>query len=58
MESLRKRLSEISFTALYDAYYAAWARCKMERDGKVPKARFVQELVQAWKQLRKSGAPK
>lgn len=31
-------------TALYDAYFAAWTRCKMERDGKPPRARFVQEL--------------
>jgi hypothetical protein len=28
-------------------------RCKLGRDGRPPKVEFVQELVQAWKQLRK-----
>lgn len=55
LASLQKRLSEMSLTALFDAYYAAWTRCKMERDGKPPKARFVQELVTAWRVLRKAG---
>lgn len=53
LESLRRRLSEMSMTALFDAYYAAWTRCKMERDGRPPRARFVQELVTAWRVLRK-----
>jgi hypothetical protein len=50
---LRKQLSAMSMTALYDAYFAAWTRCRMERDGKPPRARFIQELVQAWRVLRK-----
>lgn len=54
LASLQHRLSEMSFTALFDAYYAAWTRCKMERDGRPPKARFVQELVQAWKAMRRA----
>jgi hypothetical protein len=43
-----------SITALSDAYYAAWTRCNLEPDGRPPKARFVQELVTAWKELRKT----
>jgi hypothetical protein len=45
----------MSLTALYDAYYAAWTRCKVEQNGKPPRARFIQELVQAWKELRRVG---
>jgi hypothetical protein len=55
LAALRKRLSNMSLTALYDAYYAAWTRCKVEQTGKPPRARFIQELVQAWKQLRRVG---
>jgi hypothetical protein len=33
------------------AYSEALERCKLGRDGRPPKAEFVQELVQAWKQL-------
>lgn len=51
--ALRQRFSRMSITALYDAYYAAWTRCRMESNGRPPRARFIQELVQAWKQLRK-----
>jgi hypothetical protein len=54
LAAFRLRLSRMSPTALLDAYYAAWTRCKMERDGKPPPARFIQELVQAWKALRKA----
>ena len=52
LAALRLRLLRMSPTALLDAYFAAWARCKMERDGKPPQARFMEELVQAWKALR------
>jgi hypothetical protein len=56
LAALRLRLSRMSPTALLDAYFAAWTRCKMERDGKPPRARFIQELVQAWRALRKAGS--
>jgi hypothetical protein len=45
----------MSLTALYDAHFAAWTRCEVEQNGKPPRARFIQELVQAWKTLRKVG---
>jgi hypothetical protein len=54
--AFRLRLSRMSPTALLDAYFAAWTRCKMERDGKPSRARFIQELVQAWKALRKANS--
>ena len=56
LAALRLRLSRMSPTALLDAYYAAWTRCKMNRDSKPPPARFIQELVQAWKALRKANS--
>jgi hypothetical protein len=49
LEVLRLRLSRMSPTALLDAYFAAWTRCKTERDGEPPPARFILVLVQAWK---------
>jgi hypothetical protein len=52
--ALRLRLSPMSPTALLDAYLAAWTRCNIERDGKPPQARFIQELVKARKALRKA----
>jgi hypothetical protein len=53
LEEPRQRFSRMSLTALYDDYHAAWTPYKMEHGGKPPKAAFIQELVQAWKQLRK-----
>ena len=52
LAALRQRLSQMSPPALLDAYYAVWTRCEMERYGNPPPARFIQELVQAWKALR------
>ena len=55
LANLRQRFARMSLTGLADAYYAAWLRCKMEPGGKPPRAAFIQELVQAWKELRKGG---
>ena len=55
LASLRERFARMSLTGLADAYYAAWLRCKMEPGGKPPRAAFMQERVQAWKELRKGG---
>ena len=48
---LRKKLSTMSITAVMDAYRSAYFRCKLEGD-KVPPARAIQTLVQAWKEMR------
>jgi hypothetical protein len=45
----------MSLTGLADAYNAAWLRGKMKPGGKTPRAAFIQEMVQAWKELRKGG---
>jgi hypothetical protein len=55
LEKLRQRFSKLSITGLSDAYHAAWLRCKLEPGGTAPRAAFVQELVQVWKELRKAG---
>jgi len=42
----------MSITGLQDFYRAAYYRCRLET-ATVPPARAIQELVQAWKALRK-----
>ena len=32
-----------AFTRTFDAYHAAWTRCKMEHGDKPPKAAFIRE---------------
>jgi hypothetical protein len=55
LTGLRERLSRMSMTSLEDFYHAAWLRCQRDRKGALPKAESIQELVQAWRELRKSG---
>ena len=50
---LRGRLSQVSVTAARDFYHAAWIRCGLERNGSWPRAEAMQELVQAWKEMRR-----
>lgn len=57
LAELRRQFATMSITALFDAYNAAWLRCKME-NGKVPRAEHVQQMVTAWKELRKLGTGK
>jgi hypothetical protein len=52
LAALQKKLANMSVTALHDFYFAAYFRCKYEH-GKIPTARAIQELVTAWKILRK-----
>lgn len=49
---LRRRLSQMSTIGVEDFSRAAYYRCRYE-DGQLPNARTMQELVQAWKQIRK-----
>ena len=53
LANLRRQFARLSVTGLYDAYHAAWVRCKVERNGRAPRATHIQELVQVWKELRK-----
>lgn len=50
LQQMRERLSRLSIEAVRHAYQTAYARCRMVND-RVPSARSMQELVQAWKQL-------
>jgi hypothetical protein len=42
----------MSITGLQDFYRAAYYRCHLD-SATIPSARAIQELVQAWKALRK-----
>jgi len=50
LKQMREGLSRLSIEAVRHAYQTAYARCRMVND-RVPSARSMQELVQAWKQL-------
>jgi hypothetical protein len=50
LNQLRQNLAHLSLDAVRHAYQTAYARCRMVND-RVPSARSIQELVQAWKQL-------
>ena len=52
LKEIRDRLAHLSIDAVRHAYQTAYARCRMVND-RVPSARSMQELVQAWKQLWK-----
>jgi hypothetical protein len=53
LADMRQRLARLSLDGLRRAYEEAWDRCRLERNGRAPRAEFVQELVQVWKLLRK-----
>lgn len=53
LKLLRNSLARLSLDAVRHAYQTAYARCRMVND-RVPSARSIQELVQAWKQLWKA----
>jgi hypothetical protein len=55
---LRTRLERMSVTAVHDFYFSAHLRCQLKRDGELPAPRDIQELVQAWKQIRSWSSPK
>ena len=52
LKETRERLARLSIDAVRHVYQTAYARCRMVND-RVPSARSIQELVQAWKQLWK-----
>jgi hypothetical protein len=49
---LQRRLSMMSVTAVQDFYQSTHLVCRIGPDH-FPSARAIQELVQAWKQMRK-----
>jgi hypothetical protein len=52
LAELRKKLSIMSVTAVINAYRSAYFQCKLEGD-KLPSARAIQTLVQAWREIRR-----
>ena len=52
LAELQRRLSMMSTTAVQDFYQSAHMVCRIDH-GHFPSARAIQELVQAWKQMRK-----
>jgi hypothetical protein len=52
LAELQRRLSMMSVTAVEDFYQYTHSACRIG-PGHFPSARAVQELVQAWKQMRK-----
>jgi hypothetical protein len=54
LAEVRRKFSMLSTPSLQQAYVEAWERCRLARNGRPPKAEHVQELVQAWRQLRKT----
>jgi hypothetical protein len=52
LKKVRDGLAHLSLEAVRHAYQTAYSRCRMVND-RIPSARSMQELVQAWKQLWK-----
>jgi hypothetical protein len=52
LKALDKRLSGMSVIAVRDFYGMALHRCRLEED-RIPEGRAVQELVTAWRNLRR-----
>ena len=53
LDELAQNLSNLSTNAILDFYQRAYRDCRIINSGTFPPARAIQELVQAWKQLRK-----
>lgn len=51
LEELNRRLASMSVTGVRDFYSSAYLSCRLDGE-RVPSARNIQELVQAWKQIR------
>lgn len=52
LAELRHRYAMLSPSSLQQVYSDAWERCKLERNGRPPRAGQIQVLVTAWKALR------
>lgn len=53
IKALGESLAHLSMQAVLDFYQQAYRACRIVNSATFPSARSVQELVQAWKQLRK-----
>jgi hypothetical protein len=55
LSEIRRNFALLSASSLQTAYTEAWERCRLGRDGRAPRPEHIQVLVQAWRQLRKTG---
>ena len=53
LKAMGETLSHLSMPAVLDFYQQAYRDCRIINRSTFPPARAVQQLVQAWKQLRK-----
>jgi hypothetical protein len=53
LKEITQRLSFLSQSAVREFYDRAYRECRIINSHAFPSARSIQELVQAWKQLRK-----
>ena len=53
LDELSENLAHLSMSAVLDFYQRAYRDCRIINSHTFPPARAIQELVQAWKQLRK-----
>jgi hypothetical protein len=53
LDALAESLAHLSRSAVLDFYQSAYRDCRIINSSTFPSARAVQQLVQAWKQLRK-----
>jgi hypothetical protein len=52
LQKIRERLAKMSDAELVKFYEASIHMCQLDR-GKAPRAPFIQQLVQAWRELTK-----
>jgi hypothetical protein len=52
LRELAKRLKAMGVTEIRDFYAATLYGCRLGEEGTIPKARYIQELVTAWKEMR------
>jgi hypothetical protein len=53
LAELRHRYAMLRPPSLQRVYADAWERCRLERNGRPPRAEQIQALVTAWKALRR-----
>jgi len=53
LDELAHNLAHLSMSSVLDFYQWAYRDCRIINSSTFPPARALQELVQAWKQLRK-----
>jgi hypothetical protein len=53
LDELAHNLAHLSMSSVLDFYQRAYRNCRIINSSTFPPARALQELVQAWKQLRK-----